>query len=322
MTMTHSLLTSDLQPPASVLVIRLGALGDLVFCFQSFQDIRRAHPDAEIALLTRAPFAEFAKAIPWFDKVIVDTHPAATDIKGWAGLLSEIRAFAPTRVYDLQGKTRQTILYALLGGPLGPEWSGAAPLCKFPRVWPPLPDMHFTDFLAAQLRKAGIPATPKPDLTWLDAPVEKFALPPQYAVIIPGCSPGAPHKRWPPLRYAELATALQARSLACVAIGTSADKAAVEAIKANAPAVIDLCGGTTLLELAGILRRASVVIGNDTGPIHVAAAVGAPTLALFSGRSNPVWSKPPGERVNFVQKTNLNDLAVTEVVAALDGLSR
>ena len=59
-------------------MIRLGALGDLVFCFQAFYEIRLAHPGAEIALLTRAPFAAFARALPWFDRVIIDTHPTLT----------------------------------------------------------------------------------------------------------------------------------------------------------------------------------------------------------------------------------------------------
>ena len=159
-----------------ILVIRLGALGDLVFCFQSFHEIRLAHPDAEIALLTRAPFAAFAQALPWFDRVIIDTHPTFAQPLEWIGLAKEIKRFAPTRVYDLQGKRRQTIVYALLGGAWGTEWSGAAPACKFPRVWPPTPNMHFTDFLAAQLRGAGVPAALPPELSFLDAPVEKFAM--------------------------------------------------------------------------------------------------------------------------------------------------
>jgi len=301
-----------------ILVIRLGALGDLVFCFQAFHEIRRAHPDAEIALLTRAPFAAFARAMPWFDRVIIETHPGFTDISAWARLLREIKAFAPTRVYDLQGKNRQTILYALLGGVFGPDWSGAAPLCKFPRPWPPKPDMHFTDFLAAQLRAAGVPPAGDADVKWLDAQVGKFALPERYVILIPGCSPDALHKRWPPEHYADLASRLQAKGYVCVAVGTEADAEAIDAIKQSAPDIVDLSGQTSLFELAGILRRADCVVGNDTGPLHVAAAVGAPTLALFSGRSNPVWSKPPGKKVAWKQSENLGELGVDEVLAALD----
>ncbi|MFA4995336.1 MAG: glycosyltransferase family 9 protein [Bdellovibrionales bacterium] len=300
-----------------ILVIRLGALGDLIFCFQAFHEIRLAHPDAEIALLTRAPFASFARSLPFFNRILIDTHPSFATPFAWARLRKEVAAFSPDRIYDLQGKFRQTLLYALLGGPYGPAWSGAAPFCRFPRLWPPEPDMHFTDFLAAQLRAAGVQQKSAPDLAWFDAPVGKFALPPNYAVLIPGCSPGAPHKRWPPQKFAALAQKMRGKNLVCVVVGTDADAAAVSALKALTQNAIDLCGKTSLFELAGILRRAAVVIGNDTGPLHMAAALGAPTLALFSGKSDPVWSRPPGPKVAWRQSANIADLGVDEIFGAL-----
>ncbi len=301
-----------------ILVIRLGALGDLVFCFQSFHEIRRAHPDAEIALLTRAPFAAFAAKMPWFDRIIIDTHPATTDIGGWLKLRKEIKSFAPTRIYDLQGKTRQTILYALLGGPFAGDWSGAAPLCTFPRPWPPQPDAHFTQFLADQLRAAGVEAASPFDISWLDTPTEKFALPTPYILIVPGCSPHAPHKRWPANKYAALAKGLQKRGVACVAVGTESDAPVIAAIKTDVPDLVDLCGKTSLFELASLARHAACVVGNDTGPVHLAAATGAPVLALFSKTSNPVWSKPPGAIVACLESPDLADLKVSAVGVALD----
>ena len=303
-----------------ILVIRLGALGDLIFCFQAFHEIRQAHPGAEIALLTRAPFASFAGALPWFDRIIIDTHPTFATPSDWLRLRQKIADFNPAVVYDLQGKRRQTILYALLGGPFGPAWSGAAPLCKFPRPWPPAPGMSFTDFLAAQLRAAGVPATPASDLAWFDAPVGKFFLPTRYAVLIPGCSPNALHKRWPSQKFAALARKLREKGLDCVVVGMAADAEAVAVIKAFVPEVIDLCGRTSLFELAGILRRAVLVIGNDTGPLHMAAALQTPTVALFSGKSDPVWSKPPGPKVVWRQSANIGDLSVANVVSAIEEL--
>jgi ADP-heptose:LPS heptosyltransferase len=235
-------------------------------------------------------------------------------------LRADIADLSPSRIYDLQGKNRQTVLYALLGGPFGPAWSGAAPLCKFPRPWPPAPGMHFTDFLAAQLRVADVPAAPHPDLGWFDAPVEKFALPQHFAVLIPGCSPHALYKRWPAQKFAEMARMLRSKNLTCVAIGTAADAEAVAVVKSFAPEIIDLCAQTSLFELAGILRRAAIVIGNDTGPLHMAAALQAPTVALFSGKSDPVWSKPPGPKVAWRRCADIADLSVEEVCAAFEEL--
>jgi ADP-heptose:LPS heptosyltransferase len=108
------------------------------------------------------------------------------------------------------------------------------------------------------------------------------------------------------------------KGLACVAVGTGLDAEAVAVIKAFVPETVDLCGKTSLFELAGILRRAALVVGNDTGPLHMAAVLHAPTVALFSGQSDPVWSKPPGPKVVWRQSRNLADLSVANVFSALE----
>ncbi|MDD3029636.1 MAG: glycosyltransferase family 9 protein [Alphaproteobacteria bacterium] len=303
-----------------ILVIRLGALGDLIFCFRAFHAIRQAHPEADIALLTRAPFVSFAEKMPWFDRVFVDTHPTLRTPFSWLRLRRTIRTFAPDRIYDFQGKRRQSILYMLLGGPWGPAWSGAAPACRYPRPWPPAPGMSFQSFTMAQLRAAGVKDAGVPDVSWLDAPVDRFSLPSRYVVLLPGCSPQALHKRWSAEKFALLARALQKKGMACVALGTKDDALPIETLCAEAPGTINLCGKTNLFEVAGILRRAQCVIGNDTGPLHMAAALCVPTVALFSGRSNPVWSAPPGPKVLCLCRDSLEDLSVPDVLAAVGGL--
>lgn len=296
-----------------ILVIRLGALGDLVLCFQAFAAIRRAHPKAEIALLTMPAFAGFALKMPWFDRVIVDHRPSALEIKSWATLLRSVRNFNPTRVYDLQGKFRQTILYALLGGPFGSEWSGAAPLCSHPRLWPPVPGMHYTDFLFAQLRRADVHPLTHVDLSWLDAPLDKFDLPSCYVVFIPGSAPTRLYKRWPATHYAELANRLRQKGVECIAIGTALDADAIAEIKKLTSNVRDLSGKTNLFEVAAIVRRSDFVVGNDTGPTHLAAAVGANTLTLFSEQVNAEWAAPKGPRAKYKQGRPISAIGVEEV---------
>lgn len=355
-----------------ILIIRLSALGDLVLCFAAFQAIRTAHPDARIALLTTPAFAGFAGLMPWFDEVLIDDRAPLHNLPAWWRLTSTIRKFRPDRVYDLQGKQRQTYLYYALGGPVwGPEWSGAAPGCSHPRLWPPQPEMHFTDFLAAQLQRAGIANGTKPNLDWLDADVSSLvpqeladslppeglgrmttkgeggapqshnytikyrtALPlphplpqgegskvgiaaPKFVLLIPGCAPQHFHKRWPAENYAALANHLHDQGYAVLAVGTKQDADAIAAIRQTAPQVIDLGGQTSLRELAGLARRAAYVIGNDTGPTHLAAAVGSPTLALLSDRVNPVWSVPKGPKVSWLQGRPLASLALSEVIQQL-----
>ena len=307
------------MPKERILVIRLGALGDLVLCFQAFHDIRAAHPEAEIALLTMPTFAGFARQMPWFDRVLVDERPAFRDLRTWHTLIGQVRAFAPTRVYDLQGKFRQNLLYAALGGPFSVAWSGAAPLCSHPRVWPPTPDMHFTDFVAAQLRRANVSPAAPPDLTWLDAPVENLA-PKPYALLIPSCAAGRAYKRWPTEKYAALARHFHQQGVTCLATGTRADADTLAALRQQEPSVQDGTGQTNLFQFAHLARHAVCVVGNDTGPTHLAAAVGAATVALMSDRVNPVWSAPRGPRTVWRQGRPLENLTVEEVLLALKEL--
>ena len=305
--------------PNRILVIRLGALGDLVMCCQSFHEIRMAHPAARIALLVAPAFAGFARLMPWFDEIIIDDHPSKFDVAGWLTLIRRIRAFAPSRVYDLQGKLRQSIVYALLGSRMcGPEWSGAAPLCTYPRFWPPAQGMSFRGFLAAQLRRAGVAAQPPADMSWLSAPLEGIALPERFALLIPGCSPGHDYKRWPVARYAALARHLVARGITPMLVGTKLEAEILSQIAAECPEAMNLTGKTSLPQLGNLARNARVVVGNDTGPMHMAAAMGAPTLALLSPRTNPVWSAPPGAA--WVQHDPLESLPLDKVLLALSGV--
>lgn len=298
-------------------MIRLGALGDLVLCFQAFEEIRQHHQTAEIALLTMPAFAAFGRMMPWFDAVFVDERAPFSDRKKWRHLLDTVRNFHPHRVYDLQGKLRQTLLYAGLGGPWGPEWSGAAPFCSHPRRWPPTPSMNYTDFVEAQMRRAGVPAAVGPDLSWLDASLEGITLPKEYVLLVPGCSPGREYKRWPPSAYADLADRLQAQEVASVAVGTKADRTAIQALCAAAPKVVDLCGRTDLKQLAHVARGARAVIGNNSGPTHLAAAVGTPTIMLMDETANTVWSCPPAKNSRWIQGKPLSELSVDEVFVTL-----
>ncbi len=303
-----------------ILVIRLSALGDIVLCFQAFHEIRLAHPNAKIALLTMPAFAGFARSMPWFDEVLIDERAPAWRLDAWWSLVASVRRFNPTRVYDLQGKRRQNILFALTGGPFGREWSGAAPFGSHGRMEPPPTDIHFTDFVADQLRRAGVPPAPPFDLGWLDAPLDGLTLPPRYIVTVPGCGAGRDYKRWPVERYAELARRFQARGIGAVAIGTATDVETIAALRSLAPEVVDLGGRTSLLQLGSLARRSVGVVGNDSGPTHLMAAVGAPTLALISERVNAVWSAPRGLRARGLQGRPLAALGVDEVLLALDAL--
>ena len=182
--------------------------------------------------------------------------------------------------------------------------------------------MHTVAVRAKQLGIAGIGDVPAPTLDWLDAGVDELAPPNPFSLIVPGGSAHRFEKRWPAERFADLARHLLERSCPPVLIGTAAEAPVLAGISREVPGAIDLGGRTSLGQIAALARRATCAVGNDTGPIHMAAAVGCPTVALFGAASDPKRSAPCGTAVTTLRRVPLAGLTVDEVVDAAQQISR
>ncbi len=297
-----------------ILVIRLGALGDFVQSFGPFAAIRAHHPAARITLLTTRPFAAFARAAPWFDRVLIDTRPAVWNLPGVARLAWRLRAF--DLVYDLQTSARSAWYFRLAGKP---AWSGVAVACSLPHANPRRDFMHTLERQREQMAMAGIAAFPEPDLTWLAAAAAP-ASPGRAVLLMPGAAPHRPAKRWPAERFGELACLLAADGFAPVVIGTANEAKLAAVIQEICPACLDLTGQTDIAAVAALASRASLAIGNDTGPMHLAAAMGCRCVVLFSADSDPALAAPRGPggaRQIILRENDLADLPVARVAAAL-----
>jgi len=292
-----------------ILVIKLGALGDFVLAFGPFAAIRAQHPAAEVTLLTTAPFADLARASPWFDQVLIDTRPRWWDLPALVRLRRTLQGF--DFVYDLQTSCRSSHYHRMAGRP---PWSGIARGASHPHANPGRDGMHTLDRQREQLAMAGIPAVPLPDLAWLlgAGPM----LPTPYALLVPGAAPHRPAKRWPAARFGALARMLDAQGMRPVVAGAGTDRPLAAEITATCPAALDLTGRTSLMDLAGLSARAVLAVGNDTGPMHLAAAMGCRCVVLFSGRSDPALTAPRGH-VTVLRETDLADLPMERVAAAL-----
>lgn len=301
----------------AILVIKLGALGDFVQAFGPFAAIRAHHPGARITLLTTAPFRALAEASPWFDEVWVDHRPRLWQIGKVVRLRRTLRANGFTRVYDLQTSDRSAWYFRLLGG--GVAWSGIAPGCSHPHANPRRDLMHTIERQAEQLAMAGIAEVPAPDLSWVAGEAPRFGLRPPFALLCPGGAAHRPAKRWPAERFAELARGLAARGVTPVLLGAAAEADTLADIAAASPQAVDLSGRTSLLDIVGLARAAWAAVGNDTGPMHLAAAAGCPSVVLFSHESDPNLCSPRG-RVAVLRSPCLTDLPAAAVDAALDEL--
>jgi ADP-heptose:LPS heptosyltransferase len=303
-----------------ILVIRLGALGDFVLSLGPFAAIRRHHRGAHIVLLTTEPFVEFARQSGYFDEVWTDSRPRALDIAGWIALRRRLRAGRFDRVYDLQTSDRTGWYYRLLAPGPRPEWSGVARGVSHPDRNPERTRSHTVDRQRAQLRQADIADVPAPDLGWVEADIRRYGLPPRYALLVPGGAAHRPEKRWPAWRYGELAERLSDRGVAPVLIGTAAEAAAADEIARRCLALRSLVGATSFADIVALARDAEGAVGNDTGPMHLIAAAGCPSVVLFSRASDPARTapRPPAGRppVTILKRDDLAALSTDEVMLA------
>ncbi|HWE45594.1 MAG TPA: glycosyltransferase family 9 protein [Caulobacteraceae bacterium] len=313
-------------PTQRILVIKLSALGDVVIAMAPMKRIREAHPDAEITVLTTPPYADFFAASPYVDRVDPGGRPKG--LFGGFALARRLSKQRYDRVYDLQTNDRTSALYRLMNPK--PQWSGVARGASHPHRNPERDDMHALEAKADQLKDAGIwpevdvspGCAPPPDLSWaarrpeLAGAPERFCLTLPYALLVPGGSAHRPGKRWPVEHYAALAEALREKGLDVGVIGGPQETPLADQM----PAARDLTGQTGFLEIAALGAQAAVVVGNDTGPTHILAAAGAPTLCLFSADSDPKLSAPRGARVEVLRQEQLTDLSLADVVSAAESL--
>lgn len=313
-----------------ILVIKLSALGDFVLALAAMKKIRQAHPKAHISLLTTPPFEALAKASPYFNAVFTDGRPEG--FPQWMALRKRLRAAGYARVYDLQTSAHSSRIFQLLR-PHPPAWSGVAFGCSMPHKNPLRNQMHTLERQADQLMYAGIwpdaptaaGTAPPPDLSWVlaqgpgERPPPGGVKPKPYVMFVPGGSAHRPEKRWPVEKYGELARILYARGLDIVIIGGPQETALAQAMQRQVPRARDLTGRTDFARIAVLGAKASLAIGNDTGPLHLAAAAGAPTVVLFSSASDPALSAPRG-KVAVLQAQKLSELPVAKVAQAATAL--
>ncbi len=301
---------------ARILVIKLGALGDFVLAMGPFKAIRTHHPDARVTLLTTAPYAGLGRACGYFDEVRVDSRPKFRQVSAWLSLARGLRRGRFDRVYDLQTSDRTAAYFRMFAG-RRPEWSGVVRGCSHPHANPRRNQMHTVERQAEQLAMAGIADTPPIDLSWAEADLGRFALSGRYALLVPGGAAHRPDKRWPSERYAALAAWLAGDGVRPVLIGTAAEHAALDEISAGAGAALNLCAQTELPGIVVLARGAAVAVGNDTGPMHLIAAAGCPSVVLYSHASDPARTAPRGPAVTILRRPSLAELPLDAVTEAL-----
>jgi len=293
-----------------LLIIKHGAFGDVIQAFGALKDICLNFPDAEVSVLTEPAFKKIMERCEYIDHVLIDERLPRWRIDELFSLKSAFNGADPDFVIDLQNSARTAFYRRYLLRK--PEWSfikdARSSSSKYPKSLPSL------ERLAGQLSDVGLQLeyTQKPDISWLANDVSNIlhdaAVKHPFVTLIPGCSARLPQKRWP--YYAKLAD----RFL----------NAGYDVVTVPGPDEIELCKalpGVTLtgdsflnwFDLAGVLQQSAFVVGNDTGPTHIAVHLERPGLALFGPHASAHSTGVLGRKLEVLECKDLNDLSVDDV---------
>ncbi|MFA5069626.1 MAG: lipopolysaccharide heptosyltransferase II [Candidatus Omnitrophota bacterium] len=288
-----------------ILIIEPNWLGDILFTTPSIRALRSSRPDAFIAVMAHPRCAQMLEGNPCVDRLILfDERPIYAKLIKKALLIRELRNMKFDTVISFHRSMSKLFFACLAGIPrrLGYYTRKRSWLLTDPLAEDEMP-LHRVEYYLKILKNSGIDCDDKdyefhiPDAVLKDAVSVMLAAGldsgEDYFVINPGGN--WDQKRWPAHRYCALCHRLhEIYGLKILITGAEKDiPLAAGIIGPDKGFMINMCGKTSLKQLACIMRMSSLVVSNDTGPMHIAISQKAPVLALF-GPTCPDITGPYG----------------------------
>jgi len=339
------------------LIVRLGALGDVVHAIPVAAALRRAFPDARIDWLVSAKHREILDLVPVIDRrLVINDRPSTSsgraEERAGASFLAAVRELRAARydvAIDLQGLIKSAILARSSGAGCVVGFSSryareAAARLFYTDVhdpgrgglYDPRETRHVVEINLGVLSVIGL-TTARPEFPIEDAPSDAARAMSErtggrYALLNPGAA--WPNKRWPPARLAAIASHLRERHglMSVIVWGPGEDALAADVVAQSAGAAV-LSPKTTIADVVALARRAALMVSGDTGPTHIAAALGTPVVGIY-GPTRPVRNGPMSAlditvsrdavcQCHHLRRCRLDrmclvDIEVAEVAAAVD----
>ncbi len=340
----------------NILIIRTDRIGDVVLTTPSIKAVRKAYPDARLCVLLAPLTYDLLNGIGFVDRLFVDDRRGEhAGNLGFFKLVRKIRRERFDLVINYHTKKRTNLMAFLAGVPyrLGYRNNKWGFLLNHP-----VEDYrheglkHEAAYCLDLLNEIGISdAELTPEIALLDESVawvddflglNQIDAGDKLIVIHPSASD--PAKQWPAENFVELINTLGTRNaeLKFAVIGTAANRSlAASIVKGTRPKVLDTTGLLSLSQMVALLKRADLLISNDSGPVHVAAALQTPVISIFTRNQpgiNPTRWQPLGERSAYVSvdadhsksfkkaqnydPKSMQPIAVQTVLQAVDALCK
>jgi heptosyltransferase-1 len=290
------------------LIVRLGALGDVVHAIPVAAAIRRAFPKARIDWLVSAKHRAILDLVPVVDRrLIVNDRGDAAGGTSLIGALRELRRAQYDVAIDLQGLIKSALLARGSGAQRVIGFTSAYARESLAHllytdtydpgrggIYDRRETRHVVEINLALLSVIGVapgpPAFPIEPVASQAASRAAEQTGGRYALLNPGAA--WPNKRWPTNRFGELAAALKDQHdlMSVVLCGPGEESLARETVAASAGAAV-ITGNTTIADVVALARGAAIMVSGDTGPTHIATAVGTPVVGIY-GPTRPVRNGP------------------------------
>jgi lipopolysaccharide heptosyltransferase I len=322
------------------LIVRLGSLGDVVHAIPAVAALKHRHPDVAIDWVVDPRYADLVKLVTVVDRA-VPFDPRGRYL-ALPDMIRMLRRMGYEAVIDLQGLLKSAALSWTTGAPRVIGFSRAhlreqAARFFYSETQDPGDVPHVIHKGIALMRALGVS----------DASIAfPMAVPPSraaatvaarfgssaYALINPGAA--WPNKRWPPERFGALAATIrERRGLGSVVLWGPGEEATASAVVAASRGAAEPAPATSITDLVAMAKGASLMVSGDTGPLHIAAAVGIPIVALFGptrAERNGPWSPSDISLSRFDHcvchyerrcrrsRPCIDDISVDEVIAAVE----
>ena len=299
---------------SNILIIKHGSLGDIVQISGVLKDIRESHNDKKIFILTTLPYVDVLSRCPYLDGVLLDRRLPRWNMYYLLKLKKMLVKYNFSHVYDLQNSSRTSFYrkYLLRIS----NWSSTETTLKKGEKKKDFDNESVLERFKIQLDNSNIKTnySLKPDFTWASVNVDKIVnkyFGKKFILFFPFCSPQLYHKKWP--YFNELVRIIKSKHLNLeVAVAPASDEIE-ESKKIESISIMNNDEPLNIIELAGLILKASYVVANDTGPAHMAAHLGKSGVVLFGYHTTAKKVSIETEKFKAITVDDLNDLTAEKV---------
>ena len=299
---------------SNILIIKHGSLGDIVQISGVLKDIRESHNDKKIFILTTLPYVDVLSRCPYLDGVLLDRRLPRWNMYYLLKLKKMLVKYNFSHVYDLQNSSRTSFYrkYLLRSS----NWSSTETTLRKGEKKKDFDNESVLERFKIQLDNSNIKTnySLKPDFTWASVNVDKIVnkyFGKKFILFFPFCSPQLSHKKWP--YFNELVRIIKSKHLNLeVAVAPASDEIE-ESKKIESISIMNNDEPLNIIELAGLILKASYVVANDTGPAHMAAHLGKSGVVLFGYHTTAKKVSIETEKFKAITVDDLNDLTAEKV---------